>query len=48
MEAQKINFPEIILKKSDEIVLKIVDIFGGIKYQDTAITLLLPYYEKIN
>ncbi len=46
-DAQKIEFPGILLTDKDEITLSIVDIFGGLKYQDTAITLLLPYYEKI-
>jgi len=46
MNAQKITFPEIKLKSMDEIMLKIVDIYGGIQYQDTAISLLFPYYEK--
>ena len=46
MDAQKVSFPDIILNESDKITLKIIDIYGGIKYQDTAITLLLPYKGK--
>ena len=45
-EAQKIIFPHIDLINEDEISLKIVDVYGGIKYQDTALTLLLPCYEE--
>ncbi len=46
MQAQKVSFPDLVITVNDNVKLKIVDVYGGIKYQDTAISLLLPYYEK--
>ena len=38
---QKVEFPGITITSSDQLVFKIVDIYGGVKYQDTAISMLI-------
>lgn len=45
MNYQKITFPTVALKPEDTLTLKIIDVYGGVSYQDTGISFLVPYYE---
>jgi hypothetical protein len=43
---QLVRFPELELARNDLLELKIVDVYGGMKFQDTCLSLLLPYHGK--
>jgi len=45
MGFQMVSFPEIEINSRDTLKLIIIDIFGGIKYQDTSVTMLFPKFE---